>query len=225
MDSTPSILVADDLPMVAEGIAALCEDLTGFTVSAVCNDGDQAWCALTELRPAVAFLDQNLSGLSTLDLLRRSRESALETKLVVLAARADRKSVLEALRSGAHAYVLKTGSARQLEDACRHVLQGGVYLSPRIELQSLVEPGRVPAAGDPLDTLSEREQQVFAMLVEGVRAKEIANRLQLSPKTVDTYRASLMRKLDIHDVAGLVKFAIRRNLTALEAGARAATGY
>ncbi len=100
-------------------------------------------------------------------------------------------------------------------------MQGGVYLSPQIELQTLVEPDRIEGTTDPLSTLSSREQQVFSMLIEGIRAKEIAARLQLSPKTVDTYRASLMRKLDIHDVAGLVKFAIRRNLTALEARATA----
>lgn len=213
-----SVLVADDLLMVAEGLAALCEDLAGYRVAAVCSDGEQAWQAIKELSPSIALLDLNLSGVQTLDLLRRCKESGLETRLVVVSTRADRKSVLDALRGGAHAFILKNGSARQLEEACRQVMQGGVYLSPRIELQTLVEPGRLTGAGDPLETLSAREHQVFTMLVEGVRAKEIAARLQLSPKTVDTYRASLMRKLDIHDVAGLVKYAIRRNLTEVEMG-------
>ncbi|MBV8569378.1 MAG: response regulator transcription factor, partial [Acidobacteriaceae bacterium] len=90
--------------------------------------------------------------------------------------------------------------------------QGGIYVSPQIEVMSLFgDPGR-NATEDPLENLSSREFQVFTLLVEGVRAKEIAARLSLSPKTVDTYRSSLMRKLDIYDVAGLVKFAIKRDL-------------
>lgn len=216
-----SVLVADDLPLVAESLAALCEDLTGCKVAAICCDGEQAWQALKDLSPNIAILDWNLTGVQTLDLIRRCKASALNTRIIVVALKPDRRTVIEALRIGAHAFVLKSGTSRQLEEACRQVMQGGVYLSPKIELQTLVEPERVQGDPDPLSTLSTREQQVFSMLIEGVRAKEIAARLQLSPKTVDTYRASLMRKLDIHDVAGLVKFAIRKNLTALEARATA----
>jgi DNA-binding NarL/FixJ family response regulator len=86
-------------------------------------------------------------------------------------------------------------------------------VSPQLELNKIFSSNQKSSAEDPLDMLSAREYQVFSLLVEGVRAKEIAARLELSPKTVDTYRASLMRKLDIHDVAGLVKFAIQRDLT------------
>ena len=103
-----------------------------------------------------------------------------------------------------------------MADALTQFTQGGIYVSPQIEVMSLFgdNNGRNEAA-DPLDSLSSREFQVFTLLVEGVRAKEIAARLNLRPKTVDTYRSSLMRKLDIHDVAGLVKFAIRRDLADL----------
>jgi DNA-binding NarL/FixJ family response regulator len=98
-------------------------------------------------------------------------------------------------------------------DAFGQIVEGGVYVSPEIELDKVFGGGQKPVPDDPLQTLSAREHQVFSLLCEGVRAKEIAARLALSPKTVDTYRASLMRKLDIHDVAGLVKFAIQRDLT------------
>jgi DNA-binding NarL/FixJ family response regulator len=109
---------------------------------------------------------------------------------------------------------LKNATRQQLDEALKNLLEGGIYVSPQIELASLVYEGQQhQRTADPLDSLSSREYQVFSLLVEGVRAKEIAARLTLSPKTVDTYRASLMRKLEIHDVAGLVKFAMQRNLT------------
>lgn len=216
-----TLMVADDLPMIGESLAALCENITGCSVVAVCSDGEEAWQALRDLAPSIALLDWGLSEVQTMDLIRRCKAADIHTRIVVVAVKPDRRVVIEALRNGAHAFVLKSGTSRQLEEAFRQIMQGGVYLSPQIELQTLVEPERLEPSADPLSTLSSREQQVFTMLIEGIRAKEIAARLQLSPKTVDTYRASLMRKLNIHDVAGLVKFAIRRNLTALEARATA----
>jgi DNA-binding NarL/FixJ family response regulator len=121
--------------------------------------------------------------------------------------------VVEALRAGVNAFVLKSAPLSQLMDAFEQILDGGIYVSPQLELNKIFNAtGKTPPE-DPLETLSAREYQVFTLLVEGIRAKEIAARLELSPKTVDTYRASLMRKLDIHDVAGLVKFAIQRDLT------------
>jgi DNA-binding NarL/FixJ family response regulator len=104
-----------------------------------------------------------------------------------------------------------------MAEALSQFTQGGIYVSPQIEVMSLFgETNGRNHADDPLESLSSREFQVFSLLVEGIRAKEIAARLSLSPKTVDTYRSSLMRKLDIHDVAGLVKYAIRRDLADLQ---------
>jgi DNA-binding NarL/FixJ family response regulator len=130
----------------------------------------------------------------------------------VVSARKDRKTVLEVLRTGACGFLLKSSTAGQMAEALTQFCQGGIYVSPQIEVMSLLSDTRGGDAKDPLDLLSSREYQVFSLLIEGVRAKEIAARLSLSPKTVDTYRSSLMRKLDIHDVAGLVKYAIRRDL-------------
>jgi two-component system invasion response regulator UvrY len=98
-------------------------------------------------------------------------------------------------------------------EAFEQVLEGSIYVSPQLELSKIFSTNQKGTPDDPLELLSAREYQVFSLLIEGVRAKEIAARLELSPKTIDTYRASLMRKLDIHDVAGLVKFAINRDLT------------
>lgn len=169
-----------------------------------------------ELRPDVALLDLDLPEVHTLELLRRVRESSCDTRMVLMSTRSDRKTVIESLRCGAQGFVLKSGSAQQLFDSLRQVREGGVYISPSVEVEKIFGPQRGrKLEEDPIESLSAREHQVFTMLVEGLRAKEIAARLSVSPKTIDTYRASMMRKLDIHDVAGLVKFAIHRNLTAL----------
>jgi len=157
-------------------------------------------------------LDLNLPDLFTFEIVRQVRESGVPTRTVVLSTRRDRKTVVEALRSGVSAFLLKSGSTEQLLEAFDQILDGGIYVSPQLELHKIFSNGK-SATDDPVDTLSAREYQVFTLLCEGIRAKEIAARLELSPKTVDTYRASLMRKLDIHDVAGLVKFALQRDLT------------
>lgn len=177
-----------------------------------------AAAALAEIQqgePDIALLDLGLTDLAATEVIRRVREQGLRTRCAVFSVRKDRKTVLEVLRTGACGYLLKSSTSEQMADALSQFTQGGIYVSPQIEVMSLFgESGRKPGE-DPLESLSSREFQVFSLLVEGVRAKEIAARLALSPKTIDTYRSSLMRKLDIHDVAGLVKFAIRRDLAEL----------
>jgi DNA-binding NarL/FixJ family response regulator len=117
------------------------------------------------------------------------------------------------LRAGADAYLLKDGPSRHLLDAISFVRDGGVYVSPLLRGAGLFTGAQSAPAENPLASLSPRETEVFSYLVSGLRAKDIADLLEISPKTVDTYRASLMRKLNVHDLVGLVKFAIERNLT------------
>jgi DNA-binding NarL/FixJ family response regulator len=212
--SLPTIIVAEEMALLRDTLAAWCEASGQYAVVGQCSDGASAVDLIVRHEPAIAILDFNLPKLFTLEAVRKTRSANLSTKVVVLATRCDRKTVLEILRSGANAIVLRSGTGQHLRDALQQVLDGGIYVSPDLELEKVfvAEPSSDP--DDPLETLSAREHQVFTLLVEGIRAKEIAARLELSPKTVDTYRASLMRKLDIHDIAGLVKFAIRRKLTA-----------
>jgi DNA-binding NarL/FixJ family response regulator len=212
---TLSIVVADDLSLLREGVVSLCESW-GFRVVAQCTEGTAALRVIRALHPDVAILDLSLPELDTLEVVRRVREAGLPVRLLVISMRDDRKTVMDTLRAGAQGYVLKTGPARYLHDAILQVMEGAVFVSPDLGPERLLAPPGEWPAGDPLDTLSAREHQVLRLLVEGLRAKEIAGRLDLSAKTVDTYRASLMRKLDIHDLAGLVKFAISRNLTTVE---------
>ncbi len=210
-----SVIVADEITLFREGIVSLCEGWR-CRVVAQCSDGLDALRTIQDLKPDVAILELSLPSLDTLELIRRVRLAKLPTKLLVVSMRDDQKTVKEALLGGAHGFVAKSGHARHLHDAIWRVVEGSVYVFPALEPDRLFGSKRENSAGDPLESLSSREHQVFRLLVDGSRAKEIAARLGLSAKTVDTYRSNLMRKLDIHDLAGLVKFAIQRNLTAVK---------
>ena len=199
--------------MVREGLAALLESSGRFDVIGRCGDGEAAIELVLSLRPAIVVLDLNLPRLHTLEVASRLRRETPAAVIVILAIRRDRKTVLESLRMGANAYVLKSGPVRHLLDAMDLARRGGVYISPDLQMGKIFVASDNIDSDDPLHLLSTREYQVFSMLVEGLRPKEIAARLTLSPKTVDTHRASLMKKLEVNDMASLVKFAVRCNLT------------
>jgi two-component system, NarL family, response regulator NreC len=211
-----TIVLADELAMVREGIAELCSAKGCYRVVAHCSDGASALDAVRQHRPDIVVIDFNIPKLFSLEAIRQIHALPNPPLTVVLSARGDRKQVLECLRAGVNAFVLKAGPGRNLIDAFEQIGMGGIYVSPELHLERIfASSARRVEHSDPLESLSSREYQVFSLLIDGVRAKEIASRLDLSPKTVDTYRASLMRKLDIHDVAGLVKFAIQREITTL----------
>jgi DNA-binding NarL/FixJ family response regulator len=171
---------------------------------------------IERLQPTIALLGLELPDLLVTEVIRRVREQNLPTRCAIVGTRKDPKTVREVLRAGAYGYLLKTSSYKQMANALVQFTKGEGYVSPQIEATSLLDE-KSHRRVDPIELLSSREFQVFSMLVDGVRAKEIAARLSLSPKTVDTFRSSLMRKLDIHDVPGLVKFAVSRGLTELHA--------
>jgi DNA-binding NarL/FixJ family response regulator len=207
---TITLVVAEELTLVREGLVRLCELAPGCAVIAQCGDGHEALTLIHRFEPKIALLDLNLGLIHPVEVMHRLREAGSKTRFVILSTRRDRKTALECVRAGATGYVLKAGPVDHLYTAFQQCLSGEVYVSPLVEMAGGLQNGH--ELRDPMDALSTREHQVFSLLIEGVRAKEIAARLELSPKTIDTYRASLMRKLDIHDLAGLVKFAIHRQL-------------
>lgn len=208
-----SIVLADDHSIVRELIAAICESQDDFRVVGQCGDGLAAVNMIETLRPDLAILDLNMPKLHGLEVIKRVRKVNSRVKLIILSLSRDQNTVQEALRLGADAFLSKNSPARHLLDALHHTLDGGTYISPFIEAAQLYTPRSDMRTDDPIDTLSAREYQVFTMLVEGLHSKEIATLLDISPKTVDTYRAILRRKLNIPDVAGMVKLAVQRNLT------------
>src|SRR5215469_17942855 len=208
-----TVVLADDHAIVREGFAALCA-AHGMQIVGQASDGPSALELIGKGRPDFAILDLDMPGMSGAEVIRRLRNSGSTAKLMILSISREENTVMSALRAGADAYLLKDGPARHLLDAIQYVKDGGVYISPLLRL--LGRPER--DADDPMALLSPRELEVFTQLVNGERAKDIAERLEISPKTVDTYRASLMRKLNVHDLVGLVKFAIERNLTSTSPG-------
>lgn len=207
-----TVVIAEALALVRDGVAALAESFGTYQVVGRCEDGVAVFELIEALRPHFAVLDLNLPKLFPLEVTRKVRRTGIGTKMIVLGTKDDRKTVIEALHSGASAYVLKNGPGEHLRQAFEQAGRGGVYVSPLIDLTAVFLSGAKPAIADPLELLSRREFQVLSLLVSGLRAKEVAYRLALSPKTIDTYRASLMRKLDIHDLPGLVRYAIQRKL-------------
>jgi len=211
-----TIVLADDHAIVREGFAALCE-ASGMRVLGQCSNGLAAVEMILAQQPDFAVLDLEMGqGMMTgIEVIRRLRNAGCPSKLMILSIKDEDKTVIEALRAGADAYLLKSGPARHLLEAINYVRDGGQYVSPLLKGAGLFTKAEAVAPNDPLASLSPREMEVFSYLVKGMRAKDIAELLRISPKTVDTYRATLMRKLSVHDIVGLVKFAIERNLTSL----------
>jgi DNA-binding NarL/FixJ family response regulator len=212
-DSQPTtVFLADDHTIVREGFAALC-CAHGMQVIGQASDGAAAVEMVLNLQPDFAILDLHMAGMTGIEVIRRLRANGCHAKLLILSISRDDKTVFEALRAGADGYLLKDGPVRHLLDAINYVRDGGQYVSPLLRGAALFTQSERNLPGDPVAALSRREMEVFTYLVKGMRAKDIAELLHISPKTVDTYRASLMRKLNVHDIVGLVKFAIERNLT------------
>jgi DNA-binding NarL/FixJ family response regulator len=211
-----TVVLADDHNIVREGFAALCS-LHGLRVVGQCADGRAAVDAIRSLRPDVAILDMNMPVLDGGEVVRRLRAQGCPSRLIILSISWDAAKVREVLRSGADAYLPKDSPSRHLIEAIQCVRDGGVYLSPLLRSAGILADGEQAPPDDALAALSPREVEVFSHLVNGLRAKDIAELLNISPKTVDTYRASLMRKLNVRDLVGLVKFAIGRKLTSTSA--------
>jgi DNA-binding NarL/FixJ family response regulator len=211
-----TLVLADDHAIVREGLASLCAS-HGFRVLGQCSDGVSAVEMILDKQPEFALLDLNMPVVTGVEAIRKLRAAGCTTKLMILSISREETSVMDALRAGADAYLLKDGPSRHLLEAITFVREGGVYVSPLLRGAGLFTKAEHPVAEDPLAQLSPREMEVFTHLVNGLRAKDIADLLDISPKTVDTYRAGLMRKLRVHDLVGLVKFAIERNLTSTSA--------
>lgn len=207
-----TVVLADDHAIVREGIAALCA-ANGLRIVGQCADGGAAVETIMSLKPDFAILDLHMPGMTGVEAIRRLRAGGCTAKLLVLSISREESAVMDALRAGADGYLLKDGPSRHLLDAISFVRDGGVYVSPLLRGAGLFTKSERAIPEDPLASLSPREMEVFSYLVNGLRAKDIADLLEISPKTVDTYRAGLMRKLNVHDLVGLVKFAIERNLT------------
>lgn len=203
------LLVADAQPLVRQSLRALLER-DGYEVVAEAGDGREAVRLAREHRPDLALLDLEMPVLNGLDAARRIVRSVPSPKVVFVTEHSDERYVTEALQAGARGYVLKSQQASDLLRALEEVAGGAVYLSPQVS-HVLVEVslGRREIGNDPL---TDREREVLQLVAEGSTTREVAETLGVSVKTAESHRSRMMRKLDIHHVAGLVRYAIRRGM-------------
>lgn len=210
------ILIADDHAVVADGIRYLLAAQSDLDVVGTATDGAQAVRLAGELRPGISLLDIVMPHLNGIDAAREIVQRDAEARVIMLSMYSDSERVYQALQVGARGYVLKRDLSEELIDAIRQVAAGGRYLSPSVTDAVISDYLHEKRAPDALHQLSSRERHVLQMLVEGKSAAAVARKLHLSPRTIETYKARLMRKLGLRDLPALVKFAVRHGLTPLD---------
>jgi DNA-binding NarL/FixJ family response regulator len=209
-----TILVADDHQIVRQGLKRLLSKRGDFNIVAEASDGEQAVEIASRQRPDVVLMDISMPRLSGIDATRRIA-AAGHAKVLALSMHDGQSYVEEALRAGAAGYVHKNASAEDLFSAIDAVRIGESYLSPTVTqkvVDAIARPGERPASA--VSALTQREREVLKLIADGLSSKEIAVQLGVSLKTIESHRANLMDKLDIHKVSGLVRFAVRAGLVA-----------
>jgi len=211
-----TILLADDHPIVRQGVRGLLESEPEFEIVGEADDGRTALQLAETLKPDLAILDLMLPDLNGLEVTRRILHASPHTRVAILSMYADEPHVLEALRAGAIAYILKGTSTETLLFAVRETLAGRRYLSPPLSDRAieayLLQAGEASRAMDRYDLLTAREREVLELLARGASYAEIAERLIISPRTAETHRTNLMRKLDLKTPADITLYAIQRGL-------------
>ena len=209
-----SVLLADDHLVVLRGLRALLEADPGIRVVGEVSDGSRVVEAIEQLHPDVLVLDIMMPGLSGLDVLKLVAARGLSTRIVVLSMHANEAYVVEALRGGALAYVVKDASGSDLLKAVKQAAVGKRFVgAPFSEEQIEAYLQRADASSrDPYDSLTTREREVLLLAAQGRTSREIGLRLDISRRTAETHRASILRKLDARNVADIVKYCIRNQL-------------
>src|SRR5881394_1404170 len=211
------IVLADDHRLVRAGVRALLEKIHLGEVIAEAGDGREALELVAAHQLDIVLLDIGMPNLNGLDAIDRIRKGSPETKVIILSMHVNEEYVVRALRSGVSGYLIKDSAVDELERAIRSVAAGKTYLSKRISKPGieayLANPNRIYA---PLDQITPRQREVLQLIGEGKNTKEIADLLRVSIKTIEAHRLRLMRRLGIHDLPGLVRFAIRTGLVSAE---------
>lgn len=212
-----SIVLADDHELVRAGIRSILETFPSVRVEAEAGDGKEALELVRRLEPDVLLLDITLPGLNGLEVAERIRKLGLGTRVLMLSMHSGPEYVARAIQSGAAGYLVKDSAVDELAAALESVLAGRRYLSNALDrdvIQSFLRSG--DSALEELAVLTPRQREILQLIAEGSSTREIAERLHVSVKTVETHRAQLMSRLGIHDVPGLVRLAIRTGMITTE---------
>lgn len=213
------VVLAEDHTLVRIGMRLLLESMPDVTVVGEASDGHEALRLIEQHRPDLVLMDLAMPGLSGLEAVRLSRARFHEVPILVVSMHADEAYVHQALLAGAAGYLLKGSDREELETALRTICRGETYLTPAISRSVVAALTKKPDPSTtraPLEMLTNRQQQVLRLVAEGSSTKQVAGKLGLSTKTVEAHRGAIMSRLGIHDLAGLVRFAIRAGLIAQE---------
>ena len=219
------VLLADDHTLVRGGIRALLSSLPWVDVVAEASDGREALRLIEIHQPDIVLMDIAMAGMNGLEATNRVVKDYPGVRVIILSMHISEEYVLQALRSGASGYLLKDAGTAELELAIRSVASGETYLSPPVSKHVIFDyvrrvggeaRNREIEEESPLERLTLRQREILQLIAEGHTTQEIAQKLDISVKTVETHRMQLMDRLDIHDVAGLVRFSIRVGLVTLD---------
>lgn len=216
MAAAITVLLAEDHELVRAGIRALLQRLADVDVVAEAADGREALRLVEQHRPQIALIDVAMSGMNGIEATSRIVKDFPCTRVIILSMYSAEEYVAQALAAGAAGYLIKGSAAGELEIAVRAVARGDTYLSPAVSKHLVAALERGGAPGLAAAVLTPRQREILQLVAEGKSSKEIARLLDLSVKTVESHRAELMDRLDIHDVAGLVRYAIRTGIVSPE---------
>jgi DNA-binding NarL/FixJ family response regulator len=204
------IIIVDDHPILLQGIRKLLEAEPGYQVVGEASDGIEGVELIKRLKPDIAITDITLPGMNGLDIARSVANASPRTRIILLTMHKESPYVIEALNTGVHGYVIKTEASADLLRAIKDATRDRMYFSPMIS-QIVVDAYRNKDSPES-DPLTPREREVLQLIAEGQKTKQVAATLGISLKTAESHRTHLMKKLDIHDTAGLVRYAVRRGL-------------
>jgi len=212
------VLLADDHSILRAGIRTILQEIPGVTVVGEAQDGREALDQIKTLRPDVVFMDIGMKNLNGLETTARVAQDFPGVRVLILSMHANEEYVAQALRAGARGYLLKDAPPAEIAKALEAVGRGETYLAAGVSGKLLAELLRSSGQEKSiLELLTPRQREILQLLAEGRTVKEIARRLSISAKTVETHRAQVMERLEIHDVPGLVRFAIRVGLIQADA--------
>lgn len=212
-----TVFIADDHLMFRQGLQTLLDKTDGIKVVGEASDGQESMRQIEKLRPDIAVLDVAMPGLNGIEIAKRIHKQIPETRVLILTMNADRFFTIEALKAGALGYLLKEDSFTQLVDAIQKVDRGEIFISDTLEhsvMKGFVHLAK-QAKDHSVDILTDREREILQLITEGMTNQEMADLLHISASTVDTHRKNIMKKLDIHSIAGLVKYAIKHKIVTI----------
>jgi DNA-binding NarL/FixJ family response regulator len=209
------VLIADDHPLIRSGLRALLAREPAFDVVGEAADGYQALELVEQLAPDVAMLDVSMPRLNGIDVARQISEKWPSTRIIIVSIHSDEGYVLRALKAGAKGYLLKASPEDEILNAVRAVAAGQAYFSPEISrllVEEYVREAHFRGVEDSYDLLSIREKEILQLLVSGTSNRQIAEKIHVSPATVETHRTNIFQKLGIHSLAELILYAVRKGL-------------